>query len=697
MRPARLSVWPPLPVDLYLRRPVKALPFPLDRPGYRLYAKGRQAIWWGVQALGLKPGDEVLVPAYHHGSEVEAIVRAGLRPVYYEVGENGAPDRTHLERMLRPSTRALHLTHFLGFPQAAAEWRRWCDAQGLLLLEDAAQAWMASDGSLPVGAHGHLAILCLYKTFGLPDGAVLTVGGLPLPRRLGNRSRPSRVMRRHAAWIAARLPLAGPHVASRRAGRHDEMELGDPDAPPTAGTRALLARLTEGDAAAARRSNYRSLLDHLGAMVAPPFDVLPATASPFVFPVETDSKRRLLERLDAQGIHALDLWSTPHRSLPDEGFEISRRRRARTVGLPVHQELRGQDLERIVTAVRRPSPARARPLEVETVTDLGLLRDDWRALGESSGNVFSTWEWVSTWWRYFGEGHELRLVACRDGNGRLLAILPLYLWSQVPFRVVRFLGHDASDELGPVCAPGDRMRVAEALRQVIADAGWDLLLGERLAGDVPWSAILGGRSIRRQESPVLHLGSASANVRDQVSRRERRLRAHHDVAFRLAGDADRIDADMDTLFTLHDARWQGASSGFSALKEFHREFAAAALARGWLRLWFLEVAGRAVAAWYGFRIGGAQSHYQAGRDPVWDKWSVGSVLLAYTIRAAFEEGATEYRFLRGGENYKYRFADADPGVETVGVAGTAAGAAALLAATAFAESDPIRALVRRRL
>src|SRR5688500_15662062 len=75
MTPTRLDVRPPLPPDVYLRRPAKVLPFPFGEPRARVFAKGRHAVARGALALGLVPGDDVLVPAYHHGSEVEALLQ----------------------------------------------------------------------------------------------------------------------------------------------------------------------------------------------------------------------------------------------------------------------------------------------------------------------------------------------------------------------------------------------------------------------------------------------------------------------------------------------------------------------------------------------------------------------------------------------------------------------------------------------
>jgi len=164
------------------------------------------------------------------------------------------------------------------------------------------------------------------------------------------------------------------------------------------------------------------------------------------------------------------------------------------------------------------------------------------------------------------------------------------------------------------------------------------------------------------------LASRSANFREQVTRRERKLRRERHLQFRLTVDPARLQADLDVLFALHDARWRGASDAFEGTREaFHREFAARALARGWLRLWILELDGRPAAAWYGFRFRGTESFYQSGRDPAWARSAVGFVLLAHTVREAMQDGVREYRFLRGGEAYKSRWADRDPGLETIAI------------------------------
>jgi dTDP-4-amino-4,6-dideoxygalactose transaminase len=361
-RGAQLTVWPTLSPGVYLRRPRPALPFPLDQRNGRLLAWGRHAVWHGVRAIGLEPGDELLMPAYHHGSEVEAVIRSGLVPRFYDSDRRLEPREQELDALLAPRTRALYLTHFLGFPQNSARWRRWCDERGLLLIEDAAQAWLASIDGRPVGSFGDLGFFCLYKTFGLPEGAAVVcsppVERRPLDARLGVGP----TLRKHAAWLAGRsAAFTWLVTAVRRQGTPDadpasEFGLRSPEAMPWRTTTFLLRRLADPRAAAIRRAHYRTLLDVLGDRVPPPFDELSEGASPFAFPLTVEHKRSALEYLAAAGIKALDLWSLRHPALPEDGFPEAAARRASTIALPVHQELRSGDLTRMAALVVALSP-----------------------------------------------------------------------------------------------------------------------------------------------------------------------------------------------------------------------------------------------------------------------------------------------------------------------------------------------------
>jgi dTDP-4-amino-4,6-dideoxygalactose transaminase len=98
--------------------------------------------------------------------------------------------------------------------------------------------------------------------------------------------------------------------------------------------------------------HYDLLLSRLGELVAPPFRALAPGACPLVLPIVAADKPRVLRNLRATGIRAMDLWSIAHPSLAQHRFPRAAVLRRTLVGLPVHQELRRRDLERIAAAVR---------------------------------------------------------------------------------------------------------------------------------------------------------------------------------------------------------------------------------------------------------------------------------------------------------------------------------------------------------
>jgi CelD/BcsL family acetyltransferase involved in cellulose biosynthesis len=343
-------------------------------------------------------------------------------------------------------------------------------------------------------------------------------------------------------------------------------------------------------------------------------------------------------------------------------------------------------------------------LGLELIQDLEQLRSEWVRLGEASGNIFSSWEWNSIWWSYFGNGRRLLTFAHRV-DGRVAAIVPLYGWRERPLRILRFLGHGHGDLLGPV-SPEDRKLAAEALRAALKRSDFDVFVGDWLLADERWSEQLGGRILRETGYPILRfeagtwdefLAARTRSFRKDARGEIRRLEREHDVRFRMTDDPASLDSDLDTVFHLHGARFAGHEGCYfcGENEAFQREFAAAALERGWLRLWILEVDGRPVSTEYGFRFGDSHFAYQTGRDPAWDRSSVGSVLEMHAIRLALEEGVAEYRFLQGNESYKYRYATEDPELEAVGVSGSSLGRIALGATATMRRVKPFAALAKR--
>ncbi|HET9251883.1 MAG TPA: GNAT family N-acetyltransferase [Candidatus Eisenbacteria bacterium] len=349
-------------------------------------------------------------------------------------------------------------------------------------------------------------------------------------------------------------------------------------------------------------------------------------------------------------------------------------------------------------------------LRFETHDTFGPLLPEWEALARATRNVFATAEWASLWWESYGGSARLRLVGARSAEGKLVGIVPLVITRVGPVRVARFLGHGMSDLLGPIRASDHGVTSPSLLEAALGEIGpqWDLFLGERLPGGDAWCEA-GTSELRRESNMVLPLSrwpdwdayvtALSRKLRQQIRHDEKALAKRHRLRFRMTREASSLPADLDTVFALHRARWEGRSS-FVPGETFYRRFAALALERGWLRLWILEADSRPVAARYDFEYEGAYHAYNAGRDPAWRKAGVGLVLRAHTMREAMSGGAAEYRFLRGGEDYKKRFLTEDAGLVTVARGRTWLGRWAAQAGTLLRNRPRLRRLatqlVRRR-
>ena len=354
MSAAILTVAPPLPWNVYARLPKAPLPFPFHEGLGRLFARARQGLYEGLLRLSLPRGSHALVPAFHHGSEIEAYVRVGLGLRYYDVGPDLAPDPAELEARLDSSIRVLHLIHYLGFAQDVARWQEWCERRGIQLVEDAAQGWLGTIDGRPLGTWGTLSLFSIYKTVGIPDGGAAVLRGVTLHPSGRHHTGFRGVAVRHGAWFAARSALVGTlWKGLRRAHSYladKDFSLGNPGRGATAPLSLLLPRLLASPVAETRARHYRQLTSDLCAWVPGYFRRDPEGLSPFAFPVFVAHKERAMAGMMRDGVRAVNLWSVPHPTLEVTEFPGAALLRTGMLLLPVHQELRHSDLDRIVAA-----------------------------------------------------------------------------------------------------------------------------------------------------------------------------------------------------------------------------------------------------------------------------------------------------------------------------------------------------------
>jgi CelD/BcsL family acetyltransferase involved in cellulose biosynthesis len=157
------------------------------------------------------------------------------------------------------------------------------------------------------------------------------------------------------------------------------------------------------------------------------------------------------------------------------------------------------------------------------------------------------------------------------------------------------------------------------------------------------------------------LGTLGKKERHEIRRKVRRAEAVGDVV--LADSADPL-ADLDAFIDLHQKRWgvDGLfpdTPGGEQSRVFIRRLFEAFGPDDCLRLAFLTVGGRRIAAGISFETPERILYYNAGVDPDARELSPGVLMVERYVRRAIERGIRELDFLRGDESYKYEWGAVD--------------------------------------
>lgn len=141
-----------------------------------LTASGTAALWITLRILGVKAGDEVLVPAHTAFPTVEAIVCAEGIPIFVDVDDSYTLDPRDLGEKVTPRTVGIIPVHLYGHPVDVPAVREVCSRSGLWILEDCCQAHGASVGGKRVGTFGRAGAFSFYPSKNLTvlgDGGIL--------------------------------------------------------------------------------------------------------------------------------------------------------------------------------------------------------------------------------------------------------------------------------------------------------------------------------------------------------------------------------------------------------------------------------------------------------------------------------------------------------------------------------------------
>ncbi|MCX5799992.1 MAG: GNAT family N-acetyltransferase [Candidatus Eisenbacteria bacterium] len=324
---------------------------------------------------------------------------------------------------------------------------------------------------------------------------------------------------------------------------------------------------------------------------------------------------------------------------------------------------------------------------ISNFDELGAYRAEWnQLLSRSNANIFLTWEWVSTWWEFFGTNSVLFVVAVRDAGGKLVGLAPLKISSRktlglFPVRLLEFIGYGSPvspEYLDFIVAEQDYEEIVTEIVEALMrnKESWDVLYLSDVDANSPVLPLLkkllsGGNVFVWQRNfnvcPYLRLPSSldellnsySYKKRSAVKRTRKKLESSSAVKLVLAEDPASLPHAFEQAARLHRlSRQKKGETGNFCRKNylaFHLKLSQVIAGNGWLYLAFLEVDQRPVAFRYGYLYGSKYYDYQTGYDPQFEKNRVGAAMLGYVVEDLIAKSVREFDFLRGEHEYKWHW------------------------------------------
>jgi perosamine synthetase len=148
---------------------------------------GTSALHLGLLALGIGPGDEVIVPAFTFAATANAAAITGATPVFVDIeSDYFSIDTSRVEEAITPRTKAVIAVHLYGHPAELDKLQQICNRNGIFLVEDSAQAHLAEFDGKKVGSVGDLGAFSFYPTKNMTtgEGGMATTTNPDVERRL---------------------------------------------------------------------------------------------------------------------------------------------------------------------------------------------------------------------------------------------------------------------------------------------------------------------------------------------------------------------------------------------------------------------------------------------------------------------------------------------------------------------------------
>jgi CelD/BcsL family acetyltransferase involved in cellulose biosynthesis len=325
---------------------------------------------------------------------------------------------------------------------------------------------------------------------------------------------------------------------------------------------------------------------------------------------------------------------------------------------------------------------------LRSLDEINALENAWNALLEQSAShvPFLRHEYIRTWWETLGGGEwahgDLFVVTGYEDDGRLAGIAPLFFTENLDGDPALMLvgSIEISDYLDLIVSPSDLNPFVRGLFDLLAGPqapAWRVLDFYNIVETSPTLAALEQEAARRgwssaqtrlQHCPYIplpgdwesYLAGIDKKQRHEIRRKIRRAENNTlPMRWYIVKDAATLDEEIDAFLALMAKDEEKQRFLTEIMRSQMRAAVHAAFQAGWLQLSFLEFDGEKAASYLNFDFGNHIWVYNSGLNDEFRELSPGWVLLGYLIQQAIEQGCQAFDFMRGDEDYKYRFGAID--------------------------------------
>jgi CelD/BcsL family acetyltransferase involved in cellulose biosynthesis len=323
---------------------------------------------------------------------------------------------------------------------------------------------------------------------------------------------------------------------------------------------------------------------------------------------------------------------------------------------------------------------------INSLPEFDIMAGPWNALLDVSAShvPFLRHEYLMAWWQTLGGGEwqEANLnILLGTEDDRLIGVAPLFLSNnRQGDSGLWFIGSiEVSDYLDILARPEDTGRFCDGLLKHLSESQPEIRRLDlcNILDDSPTlpafekAANLSGWMAKQevlQHSPFIllpddfetYLDSIDKKQRHEIRRKLRRLE-NSGVSHRwyITLDAEKLPADIDSFLDLMAFDEQKSIFLTPRMREHMQNVTRCAFQAECLQLFFLEIEGKKVAGSLSFDYLDRLWLYNSGINPAYSEYSPGWIMLAELIHWACEHHYAELDFMRGDEEYKYRFGARD--------------------------------------